>query len=205
MKHKRTLGSAQICPDCDGHKRVICECVPSDPCLPVEGLVGEVGCPACDGDGDHWCPACMGNGAILRKPECTCDEHCDEPCQACNRPTVQAARTAYHMGRKDARRYMDRSFGEVRTDSITVDALASMLWAAARGATLPSQFEDLADKQQTKLRMVVREGLSRIVEAARRHIDECPDEPVNIEAIARAAEMSIFEFEYEDPCALGHE
>jgi len=109
------------------------------------------------------------------------------------------------MGRKDARRYMDRSFGEARTDSITVDALASMLWTAARGATLPSQFEDLADKQQTKLRIVVREVLTRVVAAARRYLDECPDEPISVEAVARAAEMSIFDVEHEDPCALGHE
>ena len=95
------------------------------------------------------------------------------------------------MGRKDARRYMDRSFGEARTDSATVDALASMLWTAARGATLPSQFDDLADKQQTKLRIVVREVLTKVVEAARRHLDECPDEPVSFEAIACAAETEV--------------
>lgn len=93
------------------------------------------------------------------------------------------------MGRKDARRYMDSSFGKARTDSATVDALAALLWTAARGATLPSQFEDLEDKQQTKLRMVVREVMTRIVEAARRHLDTCPDEPVSFEAIASAAEM----------------
>lgn len=190
MKHKMTLGPAQICPECDGNCRVICECVPRDPHLPVEEMVGEVGCPACDGDGDHWCPTCMGNGAIPRKYACTCDENCDDPCKACKkRPTVQAARTAYRMGRQDARRHMDRSFGEARTDSVTVDALASMLWTAARGATLPLQFEDLADKQQTKLRIVVRETMTRIVGAARRHLDECPDEPVSFEAIATAAEM----------------
>ncbi|MFQ5340000.1 MAG: hypothetical protein ACE5F6_00480 [Anaerolineae bacterium] len=188
MKHKMTLGPAQICPECDGHYRVICECVPRDPHLPVEEMVGEVGCPECDGDGDHWCPVCMGNGAI-RNPVCTCDENCDEPCKLCNRPTVQAARTAYHMGRKDARRYMDRSFGEACTDSATVGALASMLWTASRGATLPSQFDDLADKQQAKLHMVVREAMARIVEAARRRLDKYPDEPVNFEAIASAAEM----------------
>lgn len=93
------------------------------------------------------------------------------------------------MGRADARRYMDRSFGEASADSATVDALASMLWTAARGATLPSQFEDLGDRQQTKLRMVVREVMTRIVDAARRHLDECPDEPVSFEAIACAAEI----------------
>lgn len=189
MKHKMTFGPAQICPECDGHGRVICECVPRDPCLPVEEMVGEVGCPECDGDGDHWCPVCMGNGAILRQHACTCDEYCDEPCKACNRPTIQAARAAYRMGRKDARRYMDRSFGEVGTDSATIDAIASMLWTAARGATLPSSFEDLADKQQTKLRIVVREAMTRIIEAAQRHLDECPDEPASFEAIAEAAEM----------------
>jgi hypothetical protein len=86
---------------------------------------------------------------------------------------------------------MNRSFGEARTDIATVDALASMLWSAARGATLPSQFEDLGDRQQTKLRMVVREVMTQIVEAVRRHLDECPDEPASFEAIASAAEMEM--------------
>jgi len=189
MKHKKEIGPAQICPECDGHCRVICGCVPRDPCLPAEELVGAVGCPECDGDGDHWCPTCNGNGAILRQFACTCDENCDEPCQACNRPTVQAARTAYRMGRKDARRYVDRSLGEANVDSGTVDGLAELLWSVARGATLPSQFEDLAEKQQTKLRMVVRRALALIGDAVKRHLDECPSEPISFEAIARAAEM----------------
>lgn len=189
MKHKMTLGPAQICPDCDGHCRVICDCVPRDPCVPVEELVGDVGCPECDGDGDHWCPTCHGNGAILRQFACTCDENCDEPCKACNRPTAQAARTAYRMGRKDARRYVDRSLGEANADSGTVDSLAELLWSVARGAALPSQFEDLAEKQQTKLRMVVRRALTLMGDAVRRHLDECPDEPVSFEAIASTAEM----------------
>ena len=149
--------------------------------------MGEVGCPECDGDGDYWCPTCMGNGAVLRKPACTCDENCDEPCRACNRPTVQAARTAYRMGRKDARRYMDRSFGEARTDSATVDAMASLLWSAY-GDDEQDPFEVIGEHRKTKLRLVVREAMSRIVEAARRHLDECPDEPVSFEAIATAAE-----------------
>jgi anti-sigma regulatory factor (Ser/Thr protein kinase) len=86
---------------------------------------------------------------------------------------------------------MDRSFGESRTDSATVDTLASMLWSAARGATRPSQFADLCDREQTKLRMAVREAMTWIVDAARRHLDECPSEPVSFEAIASAAEMEV--------------
>ena len=193
MKHKMTLGPCELCPDCDGHRRVVCLCVPRNVDDEAE-MVGAVGCPECCGDGDHWCPTCMGNGAIPRKVACTCDENCDEPCSACNRPTVQAARAAYRMGRKDARRYMDKSLGAARTDTNTVDSLAAVLWSAARGATLPSRFDDLSDKQQTKLRMVIREALTLMGDAVRRHLDEAPDEPV-----------SIFDRQYEDPCALGHE
>lgn len=28
MKHKMTLGPCEVCPDCDGHKRVVCSCAP---------------------------------------------------------------------------------------------------------------------------------------------------------------------------------
>ena len=93
------------------------------------------------------------------------------------------------MGRKDARRYVDRSLGEANVDSGTVDSIAELLWSVARGAALPSQFADLAERQQTKLRMVVRLALALMGEAVRRHLDECPDEPVSFEAIASAAEM----------------
>lgn len=203
MKHKMTLGPAQICPDCDGHKRVICECVPRDPHFPVEEMVGAVGCPACNGDGDHWCPTCMGNGAIPRKTQCTCDENCDDPCPACNRPTVRSARTAYRMGRKDARRYVSRSVGEAHVDSQTVERFARMLWSTEHGDS--TLFEDLGSRMQVKYRMIVQEMLSTVGAAVLRHLDEAPDEPVCIEAIARAAEMSIFDLEHEDPCALGYE
>jgi len=96
MKHKMTLGPCEVCPDCDGHKRVVCSCVPRNVDNVAE-MVGAVGCPECGGDGDHWCPTCMGNGAIPRKVACTCDENCDEPCRACNRPTVLAARVTPEM------------------------------------------------------------------------------------------------------------
>ena len=203
MLHPMTLGPCEICPGCDGHKRVVCECVTRDPCAPVEDLVGVVGCPACDGDGDHWCPTCMGNGAVTRKLSCTCDDHCDDPCSLCNRPTVKAVRTAYRMGRKDARRYVSRSVGEAHVDSATVERFARILWSTEHGCS--TLFEDLGSRMQTKYRMIVQEMLSTIGAVVLRHLDESCDEPVNIEAIARAAEMSIFDIEHEDPCALGHE
>ena len=77
MKHKMALGPCEVCPDCDGHKRVVCSCVPRN-VDDVAEMVGAVGCPECDGDGDHWCPTCMGVGAVPRKIACTCDENCDE-------------------------------------------------------------------------------------------------------------------------------
>jgi len=204
MKHKMTLGPCEVCPDCDGHKRVVCSCVPRN-VDDVAEMVGAVGCPECDGDGDHWCPMCMGNGAVPRKIACICDENCDEPCRACNRPTVQAARTAYRMGRKDARRYAARSTGEAHVDSQTVERIAALIWTATRRAALPSQYDDLCDREQTKLRMVAQEALSAVGAALLRALDEAPEEPVHIESIARAAEMSIFDVEHDDPCALGHE
>lgn len=204
MKHPMTLGSCEICPDCDGHKRVICECVTRDPSAPVEELVGAVGCPSCDGDGDHWCPTCMGNGAVPRDWQCACDEHCDDPpCPACNAPTVQAARTAYRMGRKDARRYVSQSVGAAHTDSQTVKRLAAMAHSIAEGDAI--LFEDLSKTNQTKLKMMVQEMLSAIGAAVLRHLDAAPKDPVSFEAIANAAEVSIFDSKHEDPCALGHE
>ena len=187
MKHKMTLGPAQICPECNGHKRVVCNCVPHD-ADDVAEMVGAVGCPSCAGDGDHWCPTCMGNGAIPRKRACTCDENCDDPCRACNRPIVQAAMAAYRMGRKDARRYAARSTSESHVDSQTVERIATLIWTATRGATLPSQYGDLCDREQARLRMVAQKALSAVGEALLRALDEAPEEPVNIEAIARAAE-----------------
>jgi len=109
------------------------------------------------------------------------------------------------MGRKDARRYAARSTGEAHVDSQTVERIAALIWTATRQATLPSQYDDLCDRERTKLRIVAQEALSAVGAALLRALDEAPDEPVNIEAIARAAEMSIFDVEYEDPCALGHE
>jgi len=202
MKHPMTLGYAQICPECDGHKRVICDCVPHD-VDDVAEMVGAVGCPSCDGDGDHWCPACMGNGAIPRKPSCTCDENCDEPCQLCNRPTVRAARTAYRLGRKDARRYIVRVIGGAHTDSQTVDRFAKMIWSLNGGDNVV--FEDLSQTCQTKMKMIAQEMLSTIGAAVTRGLDKAPDEPVNIEAIARAAEMSIFEDTYKVKMMPGQE
>lgn len=189
MKHPVTIGYAQICPECDGNKRVICECVPRDPCLPVEELVGEVGCPSCDGDGDHWCPTCAGNGAIPRKRMCTCDENCDEPCPACNRPTVVAARTAYRMGRKDAHGFVERSVGEAHVDSLAVERFARMLWSTEHGDS--TLFEDLGERMQRKYKMIVQEMLFTVGAAVLRHLDEAPDEPVSFESIALAAEMEV--------------
>lgn len=186
MKHKMTLGPCEVCPDCDGHKRVVCSCVPRN-VDDVAEMVGAVGCPECDGDGDHWCPTCMGNGAVPRKIACTCDENCDEPCRACNRPTVQAARTAYRMGRKDARRYAARSTGEAHVDSQMVERIAKMIWSLNNGGFIV--YEDIGKTCQIKMRMIAQETLSTVGTALLRALDEAPEEPVNIESIAKAAEM----------------
>ena len=188
MKHKMTLGPCKVCPDCGGHARVVCACVPRN-VLDVAEMIGDVGCPDCDGDGDHWCPNCCGTGAVPRNFMCTCDENCDEPCKACNRPTVQAARAGYRMGRKDARRYAARSTGEAHVDSQTVERIATLIWTMTRRATLPSQYDDLCDREKIKLRMVAQEALSAVGAALLRALDKAPEEPVSIEAIARSAEL----------------
>lgn len=204
MQHKMTLGAAQICPECGGHKRVVCECVTRDANAPVEELIGAVGCPSCEGDGDHWCSICMGNGAVPRPQPCTCDENCDDPCPNCHRPTVQAAKTAYSMGRKDARRYASQSVGAAHTDTQTIERFAAMAHSIAEGDdAIP--FENLSKTNQTKLKMLVQEMLSAIGAAVLRHLDAAPKDPVSFEAIANAAEVSIFDGKHEDPCVLGHE
>lgn len=57
---------ACVCPDCDGRKRVVCDCVPRPEQMSnVDEMVGQHGCKVCNGDGDHICPRCIGTGCIL--------------------------------------------------------------------------------------------------------------------------------------------
>ena len=53
-----------LCPQCQGHSRQICDCVPRNVDT-VDEMVGQVGCVMCHGDGDIPCPNCDGRGAIL--------------------------------------------------------------------------------------------------------------------------------------------
>lgn len=190
MRHKMTRGPCEVCPDCDGHKRVICSCVPGAcEITDVDELVGAVGCPECDGDGDHWCPTCCGTGAIPCRDACTCNENCGDPCPVCNRPVVQAARAAYRMGRKDARRYAAQSIGEAHVDSQTVERFAQMLLSTEHGDS--TMFEDLKHRMQIKYKIIVQEMLSTVGAALLRSLDEAASDPVDFEAIARAAEMRV--------------
>lgn len=53
-----------ICPNCGGHGRLPCPCLP-EKYEDVAELVGKPNCGNCWGDGDALCPRCFGRGAVL--------------------------------------------------------------------------------------------------------------------------------------------
>jgi len=54
----------EICPDCGGHGRLPCPCMP-EKYEDVAELIGKPNCGNCWGDGDALCQRCFGRGAIL--------------------------------------------------------------------------------------------------------------------------------------------
>jgi len=108
-----------------------------------------------------------------------------------------AVQTAYRMGRKDTLRYATQSIGEAHCDSATVDRFSELIWSGI-GSEATSGFigsgyhpplKTQSQGMRTKYRLVVQEMLSAVGDAMALALEEAPPDPVDYDAIVRAATM----------------